>query len=233
MSVGFQLERDRAYRQLLDYILGGRVDLATPLSERKLAEMLGMGRTPVREAIRDLVRDCVLETRPARGTFVRELTMEDVGEIYEVRYALEGMAAFLAAQRGPSPELKSYGPKFRDMVKRHEAYDPVEVYELGAEFHLEVFRSAQNRNLLQMYEPIRIRFAIALVLPQHYDHDWVRKSVTQHLDILKSIEDGDSAAAQQLICDHMAGGLETRMRIFKSLQNYEVPTLKRTFKGIK
>ena len=223
MSVEFQLERDRAYRLLLDLILGDKIDADTPLSERKLADTLQIGRTPIREAIRDLVGNGVLEARPARGTFVRQLSMEDVQEIYEVRYALEGMAAFLAAERGPSDALKAYGPKFREMAVDPEKFDPVEEYALGAEFHLEVFRSARNRNLLQLYEPLRIRFAVALGLPQYYDHERVRQSVSEHLGILVAIEAGDGAKAQQLICDHLAEGLEARIRIFQSLHRYEPP----------
>jgi DNA-binding GntR family transcriptional regulator len=232
MSIVSHLERDRAYRLLLDLILGGKIDADTPLSERKLADMLDMGRTPVREALRNLVRDGVLEARPARGTFVCELSMEDVQEIYEVRYALEGMAAYLAAERGPTEELLVYGPKFRNMAAAPETFDPVEEYELGAEFHLEVFRSAQNRNLLQMYEPLRIRFAVALGLPQHYDHERVRQSVSEHLEILVAIEAGEGTKAQQLICNHLAEGLEARMRIFKSLHRYEAPVAPRSMVSI-
>ena len=84
----YQFERDRAYKLLLDLILGGKIDTDTPLSERKLAEALDMGRTPIREAVRALVHEGLLETRPARGTFVRLLTMDDVREIYEVKLAL-------------------------------------------------------------------------------------------------------------------------------------------------
>ena len=220
MSVTLQLERDRAYRGLLDLILGGGVDSDTPLSERKLADSLEIGRTPVREALRDLARDGIVEVRPARGTFVRHLSIEDVQEIYEVRQSLEGMTAFLAAERGPTPELKAYGPKFRGMSDEPQAHDPAETYEMGAEFHLEIFRSARNRQLLQIYEPLRLRFRVALGLPRYYDHDRVRESVQEHLAILEAIECGDGQAAQRLICDHLSKGLEVRTRIFRSLSEY-------------
>ena len=110
MSVVLQLERDRAYRGLLELILGGEVDLDTPLSERKLADSLEIGRTPVREALRDLARDGILEVQPARGTFVRPLTIEDVQEIYEVRHSLEGLAARLAIESGLTLNSKPTGP---------------------------------------------------------------------------------------------------------------------------
>lgn len=220
MAVALQLERDRAYRGLLDLILGGGVGLDTPLSERKLAESLEIGRTPVREALRDLARDGIIEVRPARGTFVRPLSIEDVQEIYEVRYSLEGMAALLAVERGPTPELKAYGPKFRDMIDNPRAHDPAETYEMGAEFHLEVFRSARNRQLLKIYEPLRLRFRVAFGLPRYYDHDRIYESVSEHLAILEAIESGDGQAAQRLIRDHLSKGLETRTRIFNNLAEY-------------
>jgi DNA-binding GntR family transcriptional regulator len=220
MSVALQLERDRAYRGLLDLISSGGVNPDTPLSERGLADSLAIGRTPVREALRDLARDGILEIRPARGTFVRHLSIEDVQEIYEVRHSLEGMAAFLAAERGATAELKAYGPKFRHMIDDPQAHDPAEIYETGAEFHLEVFRSARNRQLLQIYQPLRLRFRVALGLPRYYDHARVRESVEEHSTILDAIERGDGQTAQRLICDHLSKGLEVRTRIFSSLAGY-------------
>ena len=220
MSVVLQLERDRAYRGLLELILGGEVDLDTPLSERKLADSLEIGRTPVREALRDLARDGILEVQPARGTFVRPLTIEDVQEIYEVRHSLEGMAARLAVERGLTLELKAYGPKFRDMIDDPGAYDPTDIYETGAEFHLEIFRSARNRQLLKIYEPLRLRFRIAFGLPRYYDHDLSCESAKEHLEILEAIEGGDGRTAKRLIRDHLSKGLEVRTRIFNSLSEH-------------
>ena len=220
MSVALQLERDHAYQGLLDLIMGGGVDPDTPLSERKLAVSLEIGRTHLREARRDLARDGILEVRPVRRTFVRHLSIEDVQEIYEVRHSLEGMAAFLSAERGPTPELIAYGPKFCDMIDDPRAHDPAEIYETGAEFHLEVFRSARNRQLLKIYETLRLRFRLALHLPSYFDHDQVRESVQEHLAILEAIERGDGQAAQRLICDHLSKGLEVRARIFRSLAEH-------------
>lgn len=221
MSVEFRLERDRAYRLLLDQILTNQVELECPLSERKLADALQVGRTPIREAIRDLVRDGVLEARPARGTFVRRLSLEDVREIYEVRAALEGMAAFRAADQGATAALKAYGPRFREMIDHPERFDIAGMYDHGAEFHLEVFRAARNRNLMQIYEPLRLRFRVALGLPRFYDHDRVQASVHEHLAVLEAIERRDCQEAQRLMCDHLARGLDARVRIFESLRRYQ------------
>lgn len=217
MAEVLQFERDRAYQGLLDLIMSGGIDPSAPLSERKLAETLEIGRTPVREALRDLVRDGVLDVRPARGTYVRRLTADDVREIYQVRQGLEGMAALLAAERGPTPELAAYGPLFRRTIERPREHDPEETYETGARFHTEIFRAAGNRQLLEIYGPLRLRFRLALGLPRFYDHDRVYASVEEHLAILDAIEAGDGAAAQRLMCAHLSKGSEVRLRIFADL----------------
>lgn len=217
MSEALQLERNRAYGLLLDAILTGRLGAGEPLSERKLAENFGMGRTPIREALRDLARDGVLEVQPARGTLVRRPTMEDLRQIYEVRYGLEGMAAALAAERGATAELKACGEVFRDMLHAPDAYSPSQVYEFGAEFHLKIFRAARNRHLIEIYQPLRLRARVALALPRHYDHDRVRASVDEHIAILDAIEAGRAETARELICAHLERGLEARLRIFRQL----------------
>lgn len=219
----YQLERDRAYKLLLDLILGGKIDTDTPLSERKLAETLDMGRTPIREAVRALVHEGLLETRPARGTFVRALTIDDVREIYEVKLALEGMAAYLAAERGVTDELLAYEAKFNEMMKSPESLDIEDIYNLGATFHIQIFHAARNKNLFQIYEPIRKRNATTLTLPTRYDPNWVIHSVGEHLGILDAIKSGDGTKAQQVMVDHISGGLDARMRIFQKLTKYIPP----------
>lgn len=224
MTVVLQLERDRAYSGILDLILDGEVDASGPLSERKLADKLDIGRMPVREALRDLARDGVLEVRPARGTYVRALSVEDVREIYEVRYELEGMAARLAAERGPTAALSAYGPRFREMIDQPDRFTPDEVYETGARFHTEIFRAARNRQLLRIYEPIRLRFRLALRLPRRYDHARIWESVHEHIAILDAIEAGDGAEARRLIVFHLSRGSEVRSRIFSELaRSHEAP----------
>ncbi|WAP68063.1 GntR family transcriptional regulator [Jiella pelagia] len=93
MKTPFKFERDRAYHRLVDLIFGGSLDDGAPLSERKLAEQLGFGRMPVREALHQLEQEGVVEVKPARGTFVRSISTDDLDEIYQVREALECLAA--------------------------------------------------------------------------------------------------------------------------------------------
>ncbi|MGH8662821.1 MAG: GntR family transcriptional regulator [Burkholderiales bacterium] len=206
------LHRDTAYRQVLDLIVSGAVDRHSPLSERGLADSLGLSRTPVREALRELARDGLLEAVPARGTFVRVLMLDDLRELYEVRYGLEGVGATLAASYGPSEDLLAYAPVFRRLLETDA--DPAEAYDVGARFHLTVMACARNRLLLDIYEPMRLRAQLALGLPRTYDHARVRESVSEHLAILEAVEARDGERAQSLIIEHLARGLDARLKIF-------------------
>ena len=100
------------------------------------------------------------------------------------------------------------------MITHPEEHDTHETYEAGARFHLDLFRSAGNRHLLALYEPLRLRFRLALELPRFFDPARVRESVPEHLAILDAAGAGDAPAAQRLIVEHLAKGAEARTRIF-------------------
>src|SRR5262245_62871506 len=217
MAETFRFERGRAYRGIVDFILSGSATPDEPLSERKLADSLAIGRTPVREALRDLARDGLLDVSPARGTYLRTFTADDLREIYEVRQSLEGLAAELTAKHGPTRELKAYGPLFRRMIKSPHRYDAKETYETGARFHLDLFRATGNRQLITIYEPLRLRFQLALALPRFFDHHRVKQSVVEHLSILEAIERQDAALARKRISAHLAKGVQARVRILSTL----------------
>ena len=217
MPVTIQLLRDQAYRLVLDMILSGEINPSAPISERKLAEKLDMGRTPVREALRALARDGVVETQLARGTYVRQLSQDNLREVYQVRQALEGMAAYLAAENGPTKSLSEFGARLKDMAANPDGYDGAQIDDVGAQFHSEIFKAAGNEMLLQVFEPLRLRFQIAFGLPRHHDPAGMRRSIVEHLEVLNAIESRDSAKAQRLMWEHLTQGLNVRLRIFESL----------------
>ena len=219
------LERDRAYQRVLALILGGEMDVNAPLSERKLAESLDMGRTPVREAIKRLTREGLLEVQPARGTYIRQLNLHDVEEIYEARFGIEGTAAYLAAERGPTERFAEFKSTFKKMIECPDNFDLAEIHGLGQEFHVEIFVAARNAILMDIYKPLRLKHSFALRLPRIYDHGWVIESVLEHLEILEAIEARDAIKARSLVCDHLVRGLEVRSRIFDDLMGTHQPTL--------
>lgn len=100
-----------AYSRLRQMIIDKELQPGEVLSERGISLQFGVGRMLVREAIRMLAQEGLLEVSPMRGTFVRQLSLTDLQEIHEVRLALEGMAASLAAQKGNPDNLMAIAKK--------------------------------------------------------------------------------------------------------------------------
>lgn len=217
------LDRDAAYELIVEMIVSGQVAPNEALSERTLAEKTGIGRTPVREAIRDMARDGLVEVVPLRGTFVRGLDLAGLAELYEVRTALESLAAYLAAQNRGSDELEGFRAFFEGVKKRPPGIDWREVQNAGADFHLAIFAATGNRLLQETYKPIRMRFRIPLGLSLGYDHDWILCSVDEHLILLDHIMSGRASEAQSFISGHLHRAYLSKKRILERIVHGDAP----------
>ena len=153
-----------AKERLCALMIRGAVPFDRPLSERSLAEAIGLGRMPVREALRDLARDGVVVTEAARGTFVRRLSADEIRQLYEVRLAIEGFAAHSAAEKGFVGNLpkisRSLGKLQRDTLKSREVAD---AEMLGDHLHWGVMQGADNQTLAELYSGVRLRIRFRFV----------------------------------------------------------------------
>ena len=218
MPVFQRFQRDAAYDRLLALILSGGLPADRPLSERKLAKVLDIGRTPVREAIRALAGDGVLEIRPARGTYLRGIELEELQELYEARQMLEGQAAYFAAERGATPELSAHRKRLETtgqagMPKHREA-----VNATAGAFHLDVLRAARNGILFDLYLPICLRFHVAAGRARHAGTDggW---AVADHLTILDAIEARAPEEARRRMAEHLARSREVMRGLLTELKH--------------
>lgn len=207
MPVFQRFQRDAAYDRLLALILSGELPAGRPLSERKLAEALNIGRTPVREAIRTLAGDGVLEIRPARGTYLRGIELEELQELYEARQMLEGQAAYFAAERGATPELSAHRTRLETAGQAAMPRDREADHATAAAFHLDVLRAARNGILLDLYLPILLRFHVTAKRARLAvaDGGW---TVADHLTILDAIEARKPDEARRRMGEHLARSRE-------------------------
>ncbi|WP_118134935.1 GntR family transcriptional regulator [Oceanicella sp. SM1341] len=213
MSASFEFERDRAYNRIVALIFGGTYDAATPLSERKLAQALDMGRMPVREALRQLEQEGVVEVRPARGTFVRSVSPEDLAEVYRVREALEGLAAELAAGRPTTGALAACGTRMRIMARDASAFTAAEIDDAGTEFHNLLMEASGSVPLSEAVRLFRMRFRLAFHLPRYFAQEIAQETLAEHIAILEAVEARDPVAARARMVDHLARGLELRLKL--------------------
>lgn len=210
------MDRDIAYQRVRQRILSRTLAAGSALSERGLSEELGLGRTPVREAIKSLAQEGFLEIVPMRGTFVRQLNLQDLREIHEVRLGLEGIASVLAAQRGPTSELQACAEQLRSLQDSRIPSTSEAAQRLGWQFHEAIFRAAGNQRLLKLYGNLRAQSGMALQHNENYDAVRIPEAVREHLQIYLAIETGDVEAAQRLTWDHLNHALQTKLRMLTS-----------------
>jgi DNA-binding GntR family transcriptional regulator len=142
--------RQLLFAHLRHLILTRKFETGQKLVEEELAEQFGVSRTPVREAIRKLEIEGLVEYQPRRGVIVTGFSAEDVDEIYAAREVLEGLAARLAAQRGTDEEIAELGRRLEQMNRASSAGD----FERSASIHTRfddlLYRMGRNRRLFDM-----------------------------------------------------------------------------------
>jgi DNA-binding GntR family transcriptional regulator len=207
-----------AYLRLKGLILNGSLVPSEPLSERQLAARLNVSRMPVREALRKLESDGLLEIVPFRGAFVRQLSLAEVRDVYEARQAVEGMAAFLAAKRGVTAKLRDFRVRLEAGLKHSKSADLRKVQRDGAAFHTAIVEASANARLLIIVTSLRSEIALTLRMALEHEPKRISDTVAEHLLILDAIESGDAAESRDRMVAHLAAGLESRMRILRSVR---------------
>ncbi len=205
-----------AYRRLLEEIRLGRLQPGTRLREIELAARLGISRTPVREAIRQLESDGLVVHLPRQGATVRTLEYSEIMELYEMRTVLEGTAARLAARAASEVELAELRGLNDELSQAGNGQD---AYELNRLFHLTLLDAAKNRFLIKAANALQKTLLIlgptTLIEPQR-----AKQAVAEHELILTALETRDEVRAEVVMREHIEAAHAARLR---SLRGRERP----------
>jgi len=203
-----------AQRELERRIVSGEIAVGAKLNEVDIANALGVSRGPVREAFRALDQAGLVRVEKNRGVFVRQLSLEEANEIYEVRAALEGLIGRLAAQRIDADELD----QLRAVVKKMAALDKsrkAEAYfALNLEFHELVARAARNGSLLTHYRRVVNELDLYRRETLTRSSDNIPVSTREHEAIVNALAKGDERLAERLLVEHV---LHSRERLHGAL----------------
>ncbi|GAC1311400.1 MAG: GntR family transcriptional regulator [Vulcanimicrobiaceae bacterium] len=192
--------RDQVYDRLRAAILSGELAPGVPVIEAEIAATLGASRTPVREALRRLETEGMLEPRGARGSIVRELKRDEVECIFEIREALETLAARRASRRMTERDLAEFARLIERMIKHVD--DPREMERLDTLFHDRILMLADGHRLKRMLGDLRAdilpwRFiALATAERRH-------ASVDEHEAMLAAMRARDEAAVVATTARHI------------------------------
>jgi len=182
-------------------ILAHRLAPGERLIESALTKRFSVSRGPVREALRRLAAEGLIEHSPHRGAVVRRLSPRDIAELFQIRIEMEALAARLAAQSPDRPAraqfIEEIAMIFAEAPRRMEAY-----LDENAAFHAAVLRLAGNRQLQELSARLRLTLIMAQV-GDALTVDVMRASVREHRAIAKAIVDGDGAAAAAAARAHL------------------------------
>jgi DNA-binding GntR family transcriptional regulator len=195
---------DQAYYRIRELIVSLALPPGSPISERELMERLGVGRTPVREALRTLARECLVEVYPRRGMFVSGVDVGDLAGLSEVRAALESHAARLAAERANGDDHAAIAALLGELNGVDGKLDERTLIDLDQRIHRHIYRCTHNPFLeatLDEYYVLTLRiWLLALDRVARLED-----AVGEHRELLEAIRDGDPARAEEAMRRHVTG----------------------------
>ena len=203
-DVGTESNADRAYEVIRERLVMLDIRPGEPINDDRLSAELGLGRTPVREAVKRLERDRLVVAYPRRGTFATAVDLTDLADISEIRKQLEPTAAARAARTASADMRARLGVLADSIAAIDDGDDPREVLRRDVYVHREIYRASGNPHLEQ----------ILITLDGHATRIWclfldrlpdVASHVREHIALLEAIVAGDEAAAADLTSAHVTG----------------------------
>ncbi|ABB16185.1 MULTISPECIES: GntR family transcriptional regulator [Carboxydothermus] len=194
--------RELVFETLREAIINGVLKPGERLMEVQLAEELGVSRTPVREAIRKLELEGFVVMIPRKGAYVAGISLKDVADVFEVRAALESLAAGLAAERITDEEIEELERVLVQQQSLAESDRLEDIIRADTDFHEVLYRASRNERLIQIVSHLREqiqRFRTAsLSQPGR-----LRLALEEHKEIVEAIAERNVEKAQALAREHI------------------------------
>ena len=203
---------ETVYYALREAIIRNLLPPGSVMNERVLAQALGVSRTPVRDALRQLTTEGFLTGVPRQGLIVTDLSLKDIEEIYTMRAALEGAAARMSAQTISPSELVIIEDVCAQMAAAVEKDDVERLLALNRRFHEFLCSTARNRRLteqvLRLYDAVR-----PICLTSLADRARARESLQEHEALVAAIRRRDPDEAERLAREHMTQSMLVQMKL--------------------
>jgi DNA-binding GntR family transcriptional regulator len=188
--------------QLQDMILVGELAPGRVIPEMELCQALGISRTPLREALKVLASDNLVELHPGRGAIVVEPTADDVmGTLYAIG-AIEGACALLACSYITPRELQHIQQLHSRMVAAHKSGDRLKYFQFNQRIHERIVAASRNEFLANLHAKLNMRVRRIRFLGKS-EISWWDQAVAEHEEILHHLEQRNGPALAELVREHM------------------------------
>ena len=188
--------------QLRDMIIEGRLPPGSRINEGVVGASLGVSRTPLREAIKTLASEGLIEIIPAKGAIVRRFTQDDIREILEVLKTLEQTAARLACIRASDAQIAAIGKLHDEMMARYAARDRLSYFKLNQSIHSAIVRAADNAMLLETHEMLQARIKRIRFVGNETPDRWAG-AVAEHEEMMVALTARNAEKLAEVLGRHL------------------------------
>lgn len=217
ISIPRQVLHQEVAVRLRQRIVEGHLAPGAKLNERALAEALQVSRTPLREAIKMLAAEGLVELLPNRGAVVVQLSEQDVADTFEVIAGLEGQSGELAAQRITPAELAEIRALHYEMLAAYTRRDLPTYYRLNAQIHTLINAAARNPVLTQTWRTVNARLQ-ALRFRSNVDEAKWQRAVQEHERMVELLAARDAPALRALMAEHLQHKRDAVLELMRSGQ---------------
>jgi DNA-binding GntR family transcriptional regulator len=218
-------QRDKAYNYIRSQLVSGRLPPGSRLSHRALAKEIGMSFIPVREAVSQLVSEGLVAHEPKLGTFVMEISRQELAELYDLREALERHAVLKAAERisiAELHEMQRYNDELGKILtelkqgtnRRWDAERNDRWMLNDAGFHMTLLQAAGNRRAIKTVSDLRVMTHVF----GHRDEDRqlldLERIHREHQQLIDALKKHDAETATTVLVQHLRLGCEIAMQNF-------------------
>lgn len=206
--------RELVLDAIREAIINGTLKPRERLMEIQMAEELGVSRTPIREALRKLELEGFIVMVPRKGAYVADVSFKDIADVFEIRAALEGLAAGLAAERITDEELEDMERLLAEKADSIARQDMEQLIEVDTKFHEAIYRASRNDRLTAIINNLREQIqryrTTSLAYPGR-----MKQSLDEHRSIVEAIQSRDIQLARQTAQEHIENAENSMIEAIK------------------
>lgn len=219
-----KVERQRLHDAVVEHlqnlIIEGVLAPGVKLNEREVCERLGISRTPLREAMKVLASEGLIEIAPNRGAFVSKMNDTEIWETFEMMSGLEALSGELAAERISPAEIAEIKELHEAMLVCRKQNDLPGYYSRNQTIHNKINAAARNSVLRQLYLSINRRLQALRFKSNFHEAKWDR-AIQEHDEMIKSLEARDGKRLAAILRQHLLDKRDSVMAFVRETQNVE------------
>jgi len=198
---------DAIVNRLRDMIIEGELLPGSRIHETQMGQRLGVSRTPLREAIKFLASEGLVELVPTRGAVIREFSSKDIQDMLLVLRTLESLASRLACERASDAQIAHVRALHDQMLSYYEQRQRLEYYKLNQAIHSAIVALSDNEALTYTHGMLQARLKRVRFVGHEGEEKWA-KAIAEHEEMIAALEARDAERLSKIVEQHLSAAWE-------------------------